>query len=433
MKKLNRCLRIFLVLGLMFGLVKPVMAAEKPDFRIVTDVLDSGQVVSGVLVDMKQDVKNDDFDKGSFVVHAKHLYDKTAFVDKDLKILNAYVVKDESGEKADTGHFIMLETEKNGTLYWDNPNFSNIPMTLDYQVTQVKALDSLEQVKVVLDAKDPINHLVDGFEAKTSKSKLNYRMFTPAEDDHKNALVVWLHGAGEGGDNNITPITANRGGLGFATPEHQDIFDGAYVIAPQSPNFWMDELKLGDLVLKGGNYTDAIISLIEEEIDNNDDIDAGRIYIGGCSMGGYQTWKTILAKPEMFAAAFPVCAAYAPTEEELKTVVDLPIWLTHAKVDDTVPVTNSQNTYKMLKDLGGKVVYTEYPDVTFGGQTYPPHWSWIYVANNDPVFEDVHIMNWLNEQHIEVKESSNTTIYIIAGVVIIAGGLWFYNKKKKAS
>lgn len=27
-------------------------------------------------------------------------------------------------------------------------------------------------------------------------------------------------------------------------------------------------------------------------------------------MGGYQTWETLFVAPELFVAAFPICAAY---------------------------------------------------------------------------------------------------------------------------
>ena len=61
--------------------------------------------------------------------------------------------------------------------------------------------------------------------------------------------MVWLHGGGEGGwaeaQDNALPLLANRGALGFATPEAQDIFGGAYVLAPQATDFWMNDAAMG--------------------------------------------------------------------------------------------------------------------------------------------------------------------------------------------
>lgn len=37
----------------------------------------------------------------------------------------------------------------------------------------------------------------------------------------------------------------------------------------------------------------------------------------------------------------------------------------------------------MAKTIGNALL-TAYPDVTFDGVTYDGHWSWIYVARNDP-------------------------------------------------
>ena len=60
-------------------------------------------------------------------------------------------------------------------------------------------------------------------------------------------MIVWLHGGGEGGSlpddyyDNETPLRANRGALGFATEQAQRIFNGAYVVAPQSTSFWIED------------------------------------------------------------------------------------------------------------------------------------------------------------------------------------------------
>ena len=82
---------------------------------------------------------------------------------------------------------------------------------------------------------------------------MNYRLFSPAGAERwtghgKRPLIVWLHGGGEGGlksanyYDNEPQMRANRGALGFSTPEAQRIFDGAYVVAPQAESFWLDAL-----------------------------------------------------------------------------------------------------------------------------------------------------------------------------------------------
>jgi predicted peptidase len=50
------------------------------------------------------------------------------------------------------------------------------------------------------------------------------------------------------------------------------------------------------------------ISAFEEECA----IDENRRYVTGLSMGGYGSWHFIGTRPEMFAAAIPVCGAGNP-------------------------------------------------------------------------------------------------------------------------
>src|SRR3954462_8041380 len=84
---------------------------------------------------------------------------------------------------------------------------------------------------------------VDAFSYHVSGSGMNYRLYSPGRGHRshrgRHPLVVWLHGGGEGGSlpdryyDNETPLRANRGALGFASPEAQRIFGGAHVLAPQ--------------------------------------------------------------------------------------------------------------------------------------------------------------------------------------------------------
>jgi predicted peptidase len=95
---------------------------------------------------------------------------------------------------------------------------------------------------------------VDAFSYRISGSGMKYRLYSPTQGGGsrstglgKRPLVVWLHGGGEGAllpDNyydDETTLRANRGALGFATPQAQRIFSGAYVVAPQSTSYWIED------------------------------------------------------------------------------------------------------------------------------------------------------------------------------------------------
>lgn len=226
---------------------------------------------------------------------------------------------------------------------------------------------------------------------------LKYRDFKPQKDGNKYPLIIWLHGAGEGGDSNITQILGNRGGVAFVEEDAQKIFDTPYVLAPQTPTFWMKSFFVGKRELVGEkDYTPDLVNLIKTYIRENPEIDKNRIYIGGCSMGGYQTFKTLVYAPDLFAAAFITCPAYMPSTEELNTVKDTPIWLVHASDDTTVPVSNSRESFKYLKSIGADVVYTEYKDVVIDGNKYDPHGSYFYTLHNSPINDNgINIFQWI--------------------------------------
>src|SRR5690349_22836946 len=78
----------------------------------------------------------------------------------------------------------------------------------------------------------------DRFEARTftgSAGKLNYRLLKPKDYDpnRKYPLVLFLHGAGERGDNNKAQLV--HGMNDFASDEVMTKYP-AFVVAPQCPN-----------------------------------------------------------------------------------------------------------------------------------------------------------------------------------------------------
>ena len=246
----------------------------------------------------------------------------------------------------------------------------------------------------------------------------NYADYTPEEDDKENALVIWLHGAGEGTDNGVNDSYIDLLGnevTALVSDEFQDLFGGAYVLVPQAATMWMDggdgEYQNGD---KGSRYTESLFEFIESYVEENTDIDADRILIGGCSNGGYMTMEMIIKHPDYFAAAFPICEAFQDeyiTDEQIESLVDMPIWFTYAKNDTTVdPTKCTEPTVERLLAAGAENVHVSaFDDVhdTTGRffnedgtpYTYQGHWSWTYFDNNECYDENgVNAWEWLAKQ-----------------------------------
>ena len=219
-------------------------------------------------------------------------------------------------------------------------------------------------------------------------------------DNGKNPLIIWLHGAGEGGTdidiallgNDVTNLTESKVQSHFA--------NGAYVLACQTPTMWMND-GTGNYTSTGTSmFTETLFKLIKNycEVENTD-VDLDRVYIGGCSNGGYMTINMMIQHGNYFAAAYPVCEAYSDswiTDAQITTLKDYNIWFTHSADDRTVnPANYTVATYVRLIKAGATNVYFSYFESVKGtddpnanqawGQgsgNYMGHYSWIYVLQD---------------------------------------------------
>jgi predicted peptidase len=157
--------------------------------------------------------------------------------------------------------------------------------------------------------------------------------------------VIWLHGAGQSGDDN----EAQMGGAPkqLLTEESQKKRP-CFFLAPQCPSReigWKNEVA------------DKLVALIAELTDRLP-IDENRIYLTGSSMGGSGTWYMAAKYPQVFAAAVPLCGGGDPKNAE--TLKTIPFWVFHGDKDDQVPVDRSRTMVQAIKAAGGTLLnYTE--------------------------------------------------------------------------
>lgn len=285
----------------------------------------------------------------------------------------------------------------------------NVRLDLEYTLTQVTPLRRRGTGTPLM--LDPLTQgelrspEVDAFTHHQVEGGLKYRLFTPSArggTGRSKALIVWLHGGGEGGlltgghdyYDNETTLRANRGALGFATAEAQEIFGGAYVLAPQSTSAWMQD---------GDGFAPQIQAVIDEVIAGAP-IDVDRIHVTGCSNGGYMSLKMVAEHPAEFASQVPICGAVSGPEgtfhlsdDTLASLASTPTWLVAAENDTTLDP--QQNTVRFHELIDGSIL-SLYPDVVREGVEYPGHFSWIYVARNDPQEQGVHLWQWMAAQSL---------------------------------
>jgi predicted peptidase len=214
------------------------------------------------------------------------------------------------------------------------------------------------------DKKPDLDKLLEKKVFEKGKSKLPYRVMKPEgyKKDAKDVypLVVFLHGAGERGDDNAAQL--KHGVADFAREDRRKKHP-CFLIAPQCPKnqFWN-----GDLVL-------ALIDAVAKEFP----VDKKRIYVTGLSMGGYATWDLLGRKPDLFAAAIPICGGGDVKKAEKFAKVS--IWCFHGDKDGAVKVESSRSMIKALEKASGKPKYTEYEGVG--------HDSWTRTYSDEKVHE----------------------------------------------
>ena len=369
----------------------------------------------------------------------------------DRHVLKAYT-SDENGNKVSKdSHYIALEMYVsptmtgegaafvyNGYNEWCNPYELSITLngelkTTDHQV--VTSLNVAEKIDLEGDGKicPEINQFTSDTFKATNGDVLPYASFTPEKDDKKNALVVWLHGAGEGGTNPEIAYLGNKV-TSLISDEFQSNFQGAYVLVPQCPEGY------GWPVDKDGNYTsgatpskwrESLFELIDNYVTSHPDIDANRIIIGGCSNGGNMVYDMVLSHMGYFAAAFPMCHEFdinTVTDEQLNYLKTFPVWSTYT-LGDSSSYKGSIPIVEKMKEIGAtNFHYSQFDnasDVTgrFFGDPLDPtildttgtskiplqydgHWAWTLFFENQCKDGDLTAWKWLSMQTKEVKQSA---------------------------
>ncbi|POY35196.1 phospholipase [Solitalea longa] len=218
---------------------------------------------------------------------------------------------------------------------------------------------------------------------------LNYRILFPENYDpeKKYPLVLFMHGAGERGNDNEKQLV--HGSKLFLNDSIRKQYP-AIVIFPQCPenSFWANvKFDFSDGKREFHFQSDgeptrplALVQGLVKDFTAKKKVDTKRIYVMGLSMGGMATFELLWRNPKTFAAAIPICGG-ANAETAKKYAKKTAIWIFHGAKDPVVPADFSRTMYKSLQDYGANVKYTEYPEVE--------HNSW------DNAFVEPDLLSWL--------------------------------------
>lgn len=204
---------------------------------------------------------------------------------------------------------------------------------------------------------------------------LNYLVYLPKEygtdSSHKWPLVVFLHGAGERGQD---LKVVQRFGLPRQASEGEQL--PFILTSPQCPT----EL----------HWTPEQVVKLVENVSNRFSVDRDRVYLTGYSMGGFGTWATACYDPNRFAAIAPLSGGGEPSQA--KRLVNLPIWAFHGEKDEVVSLDASKQMVDAVRKCGGHVNFTVYPGLG--------HWIC------DLPYHDKQFYEWLLAQRRERKSTT---------------------------
>jgi len=257
-----------------------------------------------------------------------------------------------------------------------------------------------KETPAVADASPTTDQLAKLYEARTVRVaaakdvepvEFAYRLLGPKSitPGTRYPLVIFLHGAGERGNDNISQLKY------FPTWMAEQSARKAhpcFVLAPQC----RDEQKWVDVDWDSIESTPqsptptvdmlAVIAALEDTL-RREPIDPARIYLTGLSMGGYGSWDLAARMPDRFAAVLPICGG--GDEATAAKIKDLPIWCFHGDADTAVRVERSRTMIEALRAAGGAPKYSELAGVG--------HDSWT------PAYRDPDVLAWLFAQKKPAK------------------------------
>jgi hypothetical protein len=224
---------------------------------------------------------------------------------------------------------ILISYQSYSQLYWAKKSFE-----------KTKALSQLFEARIFVNTKG---------------DTLRYRLLKPLNYDPKKPypLVVSLPYGGQPPTDTLRQVEGAAAAELLMSENNRKRYP-SFIFVPNCPpgSGWggiPDYPSIDTLVYK------AIIAL-----DTEFSIDTSRRYVTGVSRGGYGAWHFICTRPDLFAAAIPVCGGDDPALAS--KIHGVSVWAFHGAKDQNVPVSNSRNMVLEMKKAGERPKYTEYPD-----------------------------------------------------------------------
>jgi len=198
-----------------------------------------------------------------------------------------------------------------------------------------------------------------------------YVLFVPQNYDPsaKWPVIVYLHGAGERGNDGVAQTTV---GMAPFVKARSSTFP-FIVVFPQCEDTRGPILTAWSANSPDGKRALAILDSVEKDFA----VDSKRCVLTGWSMGGYGTWSLGASDPSRWSALVPVSGGGNP--EWGAKLAKIPIWAFAGAHDDIVRVDETQRMIDSVRAAGGKPTFTIVPNAG--------HDVWKTAYNDDAVYE----------------------------------------------
>jgi dienelactone hydrolase len=171
-------------------------------------------------------------------------------------------------------------------------------------------------------------------------SEMVGRLHVPANYDPSKsyAMVVYYHGAGNLGNNNTGPVNEMSNALYAKAVEEE-----AFIYVPQLPS-------------SSGTWGPSAIDNSMRMVANASaqyNIDLGRLYVTGYSLGGGASWIAMSRYHGALAASAPGAGHISVGEVNPEYLVGKPIWEFHAINDGVVNVSQPRSVINAIRAADG--------------------------------------------------------------------------------
>jgi len=375
----------------------------------------------------------------------------------------AYLCDKEGKRVTGSSRYIALEMKVGPEEKLSNP-FLELPVITKFNQTYGMRISNDELDISISKRSAVVSPLAAAFARgsyQTGDTTMEYLSWEPEQKAPGTPLIIWLHGSSDGSSTNVYRLLFSTKAVSLIDNTVQQHFSqGACVLMPQCPVNWMiseDGDPLGNKVwvpvdIEGkvrkvanplkkiirkifslpepdlshqeakaavSYYTRPLKELIDRYIAQHPFIDKNRIYIGGCSAGGYMTVNMCLQYKDFFAAAFPVCEAYPDSkllDSDIEALSALPLWFTYSENDETIdPEEHTVPTLARLKEQNPLDLHVsrfadvhdttglykqKNPDGTETNEPYQyeGHYAWVYALNNQCTDGALSLFSWLARQ-----------------------------------